>query len=67
MAIDYAAMENYVAQLARSSLFGSWVFCLYSAQTESYSDSLSGGPDFKTSDTGMSLRSNQQGLADIIS
>jgi len=45
-AIDYAAMENYVAQLSRSSLFGSWVFAFTLRKPESYSDSLS-VPDFK--------------------
>jgi CheY-like chemotaxis protein len=41
-AISCTAMENYVAQLSRSSLFGSTVFAVSIRKTDIYCDALSG-------------------------
>lgn len=38
--IDHTAMENYVAQLSRSSLFGSTVFAFSLRKSEAYCDAL---------------------------
>lgn len=44
--IDYNAMENYTAQLSRSSLFGSTVFAFSLRKPETYCETL-GAADFK--------------------
>jgi len=59
--IDYTAMENYVAQLSRSSLFGSTVFAFTLRKSEAYNDALA-AEDFR-----FLIRDVAQVIADTLS